>query len=259
MSNLAVHSPAASRTQDREASRSSFARVPSAFKLQFTVPSQMIWVPLSVFFGVWALAVGIGLWARYLGDGEGDPFYTGASQATVWCLAFIAAYSASHTFPFSMALSYSRRVFVLGAFLAFAAVSAGFGALFSIAILVERATGGLWAQSYTFDLPFMTQNAGVLGAGVLAGTLCLGAMMIGFFWSILYRRVSLALLWAIALALVAMLAVSIMVFTQNGWWPQVFDWLAVQSSYSFAGWVLLLTLGLTAVNYLVIRRAVPTA
>lgn len=259
MSNVAAHSPAAPTTTDQDAARSSFARVPSAFKLQFTVPSQMIWVPLSVFFGVWALAVGIGLWARYLGDGEGDPFYTGASQATVWCLGFMAAYSASHSFPFSMALSYSRRVFVLGAFLAFAAVSAGFGVLFSIAILVERATGGLWAQSYTFDLPFMTQNADVLGAGLLAGTMCLGAMMIGFFWSILYRRVSLALLWVIAILLVALLAVTFMVVTQNDWWPHVWDWLAVQSSYSLAGWALLLTLGLTAVNYLVIRRAVPTA
>lgn len=259
MSGVAVQTTEASTAQDQQASRSSFARLPSAFRLQFTVASQMIWVPLSVFFLSWVLAIGIGLWLRHLGDGTGDPFYTGASQATIWCLAFIAAYSASHTFPFSMALSYSRRIFVLGAFLAFATVSAGFGALFSIAILLERATGGFWAESYTFDLPLMTQNAGALGAGVLAGTVCLGAMMIGFFWSILYRRVSLALLWVIALALVALLAVSVMVLTQNGWWPQVFDWLAVQSSYSFAGWLLLLTLGLTAVNYLVIRRAAPTA
>ncbi|MCH8560076.1 MULTISPECIES: hypothetical protein [unclassified Nesterenkonia] len=258
MSNVAVHSMAAPAAREQEAPRSSFARVPSAFKLQFTVPSQMIWVPLSVFLLSWAVAIGIGLWLRHV-SGDGPTINTGASQATIWCLAFIAAYSASHTFPFSMALSYSRRVFVLGAFLAFATVSAGFGALFSIAILLERATGGFWAESYTFDIPAVTQNAGVLGAGILAGAVCLWAMMFGFFWSILYRRVSLAMLWIIALGLVALLAVTIMVVAQNQWWPHVGDWLAVQSSYSFAGWVLLLTLVLTAVNYLVIRRAVPTA
>ncbi|MGJ9372698.1 hypothetical protein [Nesterenkonia sp. CF4.4] len=258
MSNIAVESTAAPAAQRRAATRSSFARVPSAFKLQFTVPSQMIWVPLLVFFGSWAVAIGIGAWIRHIA-GDGATINTGASQATVWCLAFIAAYSASHTFPFSMALSYSRRVFVLGAFLAFAAVSAGFGALFSVAILLERATEGFWVESYTFDLPFMTQNGGVLGAGILAGAVCLAAMMFGFFWSILYRRVSLAMLWVIALALVALGAVAVMVVTQNDWWPHVGDWLAVQSSYSFAGWVLLFTLSLTAVNYLVIRRAVPTA
>ncbi|GAA1116324.1 hypothetical protein [Nesterenkonia jeotgali] len=237
---------------------SSFARVPAAFRLQFTVPSAMIGVPLVVFFGAWAVAVGIGHWVRYLAGGDPGPGYTGAAQATVWALAFMAAYSASHTFPFAMALSYSRRVFVLGAFLAFAAVSAGFGALFSIAILLERATNGFWAESYSFDLPFMTQNAGVPGAGLLAGALCLAAMMVGFFWSILYRRVSLLLLWVIILGLVALLAVVVMLTTQNEWWPHVGDWLAAQSAYSFAGWVLLLVLGVTALNYGVIRRAVPT-
>jgi len=257
MNSVSVQSPETPKTHEAPASRSSFARVPAAFKLQFTVPSQMIWVPLSVFFLAWAVAIGIGLWIRHVA-GEGAVIMTGASQATVWCLAFIAAYSASHTFPFSMALSYSRRVFVLGAFLAFAAVSAGFGALFSLGILLERATGGFWAGSYSFDLPFMTQNAGVLGAGLLAAAVCLWAMMFGFFWSILYRRVRLAVLWIIAVGLVALLAVGVMIATQNEWWPHIGDWLAIQSSYSFAGWVLLLALGLTAVNYLVIRRAVPT-
>ncbi|WP_218220778.1 hypothetical protein [Nesterenkonia sp. Act20] len=258
MNSAAIQSEAAKPVQADLASRSSFARVPAAFKLQFTVPSAMIGVPLIVFFGAWAVAIGIGLWIRHLADGEGEPFYTGASQATIWCLLFMAAYSASHTFPFSMALSYSRRVFVLGAFLAFAAISAGFGALFSVAILLERATAGFWAESYTFDLPLMTQNAGVLGAGLMAGAVCLLSMMIGFFWSILYRRVSLAMLWLTALAVMAALVVIVMVITQNDWWPHVGDWLAVQSSYTFAGWVLLLTLGLTALNYVVIRRAVPT-
>jgi len=257
MNSVAFQSPGTSKADEAPGSRSSFARVPAAFKLQFTVPSQMIWVPLSVFFLAWAFAIVIGWWIRDL-SGGGAAVYNGASQATVWCLAFIAAYSASHTFPFSMALSYSRRVFVLGAFLAFAAVSAGFGALFSLGILLERATEGFWAESYTFDLPFMTQNAGVLGGGLLAAAVCLWAMMFGFFWSILYRRVRLAVLWIIAVGLVALLAVGVMIATQNEWWPHIGDWMAVQSSYSFAGWVLLLALGLTAVNYLVIRRAVPT-
>ncbi|MBE1514664.1 hypothetical protein [Nesterenkonia halotolerans] len=256
MSSAPVRSAAVPAGQE-EAARSSFSRVPAAFKLQFTVPSQMIWVPLSVFFLAWAVAIGIGLWIRHI-TGDGAVIHTGASQATIWCLAFIAAYSASHTFPFSMALSYSRRVFVLGAFLAFATVSAGFGVLFTIGILLERVTGGFWAESYTFDIPAVTQNAGVLGAGLLASAVCLFAMMFGFFWSILYRRVSLMLLWVIALGLIAALAVILMILTQNGWWPQVGDWLSVQSSYTFAGWVLLLTLGLTAVNYVVIRRAVPS-
>ncbi len=174
-------------------SRSSFARIPAAFRLQFVVRTTFVAVPLIVFFGAWAVAVGIGFWLHHLPAGPftaENPFYAGASQAALWCLVFMAAYAASHTFPFAMALSFSRRVYVIGTFLAFAAVSATFGVAFALAALLERATDGYGIHAYTFDLPFLTESSGIAGAGLLAAALCLMLMLFGFCVVILYRRLA---------------------------------------------------------------------
>lgn len=111
------------------------SRIPAAFRLQFVVPT-LVTIPLLVFTVSWALALGIFLWIHAMMDGRDPasaPMYSGASQAALWTLTFMAGYAASHTFPFSLALSYSRRVFLTGAFLAFLAMSVVMGALFTLA------------------------------------------------------------------------------------------------------------------------------
>lgn len=241
---------------------SSYARIPAAFRLQFSVPTALIGVPALVFVAAWLIALGIVVWIHYAADrgaeAASEPIYTGASQAALWCLAFMAAYVASHTFPFSMALSYSRRVFVIGAFLAFAAVSAGYGAAFGLAAGLERLTDGYGIHMYNFDLPYLTEGpGGIFAAALFAAALCLFVMMFGFFWSILYRRVSLGVLWTVLLAVLVALLLVAMLITQAGEWPAVWQWMGEQNSLTLTGWMLPPALGLAVVNYGVIRRATP--
>lgn len=256
-----------SDSQVAQRAQSSYARIPSAFRLQFVVKSTFITAPLMVFFVAWAIAVGIGFWIHYVADrGEAgsaavaaDPIYTGASQAVVWTLGFMAAYAASHTFPFSMALSYSRRVFVIGAFLAFAAVASAFGVAYGLVAALERVTDGYGIHAYHFDLPFLTQGTGgIFSAGLMTAVLCLCVMMFGFFWSILFRRVSITMMWVVALGLVAVLLAIVMIITQNQWWGEVGQWVTQQNALTLSGWLLLPAVGLTLINYLVIRKATPT-
>lgn len=241
-------------------SRSSFARIPAAFRLQFVVKTTFVTVPLIVFFGAWAVAIGIALWLHRLPAGPftaEDPFHAGASQAALWCLVFMAAYAASHTFPFAMALSFSRRVYVIGAFLAFAAVSAVYGLAFALAALVERATDGYGIHAYTFDLPFLTDSAGIAGAGVLAAALCLLLMLFGFCVVILYRRLGLAGTWAVLLGVVVLLVVAAMLITTNEGWSQVWRWFGDQTTLTLSLWTLPAIGLLGAASYAMIRRAVP--
>ncbi|WP_120003563.1 hypothetical protein [Nesterenkonia muleiensis] len=247
-----------STAQQTVDARSSYARIPAAFKLQFTVPSMLIWVPLLVFAAAWVIAVGIGVWIHAVAGGQTEPIYTGAANAPLWTLVAMAAYAASHTFPFSMALSYSRRVFVIGVFLAFGLVSLAFGAAFALGAGVERLTGGFGLEVYVFDLPYLTQGAGgVASAGALAAGLCLFLMMFGFFWAILYRRVSITMVWVVIIGLVIILLGAAMLVTQNSGWATVWRWFVEQSALSLAGWMVLPVIGITAVNYAVIRRATP--
>lgn len=235
----------------------SFSRVPGAFKLQFSSPVALVWVPLMVFVGSWAVAVGIGVWMRQLDDvPAGDPIYTvGVTQSVMWCLAFMAAYTASHTFAFSAALSYSRRVFSIGAVLAFAVLSIGVGVAFILAALVERATDGFWNNVYAFDAPLFTESSGILGLGALATTLTLFIMLFGFFWAILYRRVTVATIWTVALGVGVALVVTVMLLNQFVGWSAMFSWFGEQSTLTFAGWLLLGSVVLAVINYLVTRRA----
>lgn len=249
------------RTVVSDNDRSSYARIPSAFKLQFVVPATLIWVPILVFAAAWGITVLIGLWVDGIAEtrvAAEDRVYTGASQAAVWCLVFMAAYAASHTFPFSMALSYSRRVFILGAFLAFGVVSLVYGAAFALVAALERATNGYGVHFYIFDLPYLTESSGILAAGAFAALLCLLLMMVGFFWSILYRRVTVAVLWAVLLAVVVALAVAVLLITQNGGWDTVWQWFTEQTALSLTAWLVVPTIGMALLNYAVIRKATPT-
>lgn len=234
---------------------SSWRRLPAAFRLQFSVPTAMIGVPVLVFFVSWAIAFVILLWIRIQFDPANPIYGPGATQSTIWAMAFMAAYSASHSFPFALALSYSRRLFAAGAFTAFAAVSAGFGVAFALAAWIEKLTGGLGLELYVFNIPFLTESAGIPGLGVLAATVCLFFMMVGFFWAILYRRVTIAMLWAVILGFAIVVVAAVLLVSYFGGWTHVGAWFVDQSTLTMAAWLFGATVLLAAGNYAVLRRA----
>ncbi|WGH81142.1 hypothetical protein QDX25_10180 [Auritidibacter ignavus] len=236
----------------------SFARVPAAFRLQFAVPTMLIGVPVMVFLIAWAIALGLGATIHVMADETiEDPIYTGAGQATLWSLGFMAAYAASHTFPFSLALSFSRRTFVIGAILSFAAVSAGFGLAASLMAWLERATDGLGFNTYVFDLPFLTQGEGnsIPLLGVVAALLCLVVMLFGFGVVLLYLRLGLARLWTLILSVIVVIAGAAILVTLNEGWSRVWEWLVQQNALSISGWLLLVAAVQSVVTYLMIRKA----
>lgn len=244
--------------QENTATRSSFARIPAAFRLQFVLPAALVWIPLLILVSAWVITIIIAAWIDSLGAGDGEPMYTGAFQAPLWGLLFVAASSAASTFSFSMALSYSRRVFVIGAFLAFGLVSLVYGLIFALGALLERGTNGFGFQVYVYDLPYLTQGpGGVVSAGAAAAVLCLFLMMFGFFWAILYRRVTLAGLWTVILGAVVALLGSVMLITQYGSWGAIWQWFVDQNALSLGAWILLPLAGITLANYAIIRKASP--
>lgn len=251
--------------QNRTAGQSSsFARVPSAFRLQFAVPGNMIGAPVLVFVAAWLLALGIVFWVHQATDRGADlavdPIYTGASQAALWCLVFMAAYSATHAFPFSMALSYSRRLFVIGAFLAFAALSLGFGAAFALAAWIEEITDGYGIHAYNFNIPFLTEGpGGILSAGLAMAVLCLFVMLVGFGFTALYHRLGLMGFWAVLLGLVVVLAAAAMLITTNGGWGTVGEWFMDQTALTLAGWLTLPTVVCGVMSYAMMRKSVPAS
>ena len=239
--------------------RSSFARVPSAFRLQFAVPYSFIWLPMVIFVLAWAFGLGIG----FLVDSQTpdripaeEPIHTtGAAQATIWYLAFMAAYTASHTFPFSVALSYSRRVYLIGTYLTFLVVSVGFGAAAMLAYWIERVTDGFGRHLYVFGSPSFENLGGTLGVGCFGAVLALFFMCFGFFWAILYRRVTIPILWTVIIGVIVVILGAVAIITINDWWINVGMWIVEQNAFTLAGWGLLATVLLGLLNYVLIRKA----
>lgn len=239
--------------------RSSFARVPSAFRLQFAVPYSFIWLPMIIFVLAWAFGYGV----LILVDSQipervaaEEPLHaTGAAQATIWYLAFMAAYTASHTFPFSVALSYSRRVYLIGTYLTFLVVAAGYGVAAMLAYWVERATDGFGNHMYIFGSPSFEDGGGIFGVGAVAAVVALFFMCFGFFWAILYRRVTIPILWTVIIGVIVVILGTIALITVNEWWPHVGEWIDAQNAFTLAGWGLLATVLLGLLNYALIRKA----
>lgn len=240
--------------------RSSFARVPAAFRLQYAVPWSFIWLPLIIFAISWAFGYGIlALIDSQMVDripSEQDMLSAiGAAQAPIWYLAFMAAYTASHTFPFSVALSYSRRVYLIGTYLTFVVTALGYSAMAMLAYWIERTTDGFGRHLYIFGIPGFENYGGVFGIGAAASVLVLFFMCFGFFWAILYRRVSIPILWAVIIAVIAGVLGVVALITINDGWPTVGLWFVEQTAFSLAAWGLLATIVLGALNYWLIRRA----
>ena len=239
--------------------RSSFARVPAVFRLQFAVRYSFIWLPMAIFLLAWAFGYGV----LILVDSQipdripaQEPLHaTGAAQTTIWYLAFMAAYTASHTFPFSVALSYSRRIYMIGTYLTFLVVSLGFGAFSAIAYGIERVTDGFGQHMYVFGSPSFEQLGGALGIGSFAAVLALFFMCFGFFWAILYRRVTIPILWTVIIGVVLVLLGVLALITMNNWWANVGLWLNDQTAFTMAGWGLVATVLLGLLNYSLIRKA----
>lgn len=237
-------------------------RIPAAFRLQFIVPSNFLIVPAVVFALVWAVAVGISLWVHELAGGRvpaEEPIYGGASQAAVWTLGFMAAYTVTQTLPFAMALSFSRRTFVVGAYLAFAAVSVGFGVAYTLGAWVERTTNGFGIHAYQFDIPPMTGSHGIVGGGLLAATLTFMVMVAAFLMAAVFRSMSVLAFWTFAVTLMAVVAIVFLLLVQNVGWVGIGEWFLAQTAVTGSVYFLAVSAVAAVAGYLMLRRATPVS
>lgn len=236
------------------------SRVWAAFRMQFLVRHTFIYVPIMIFLGTWIAAIGVGALIELINDfptSASAPVYGGVSQASVWALLAMAAYSVSHTMPFAMALSFSRRAYVLGTLLAFVVVAAAYGLLYTGAALVESATNGFGIHHYHFALPFLIDNGGYPGAGFLAFAVVLSFMLVGFLGASVYRRFSMLTFWAAGILALLSIAIILVLLSRLVGWDSMWQWLLQQSTLSFGGWLILVSAVIAAVSYTVLRKATP--
>ena len=226
-------------------------RTLNVIRLQLINRQTFIWVPL-IILGA-ATAISILIYGMIPDD---IAIYGGGGQAPLWYFFAIGISAMTLTFPFSQAMSITRREFFLGTMLTAIIASTLMGILFLIGGGIEVATNGYGVNGWVFYIPWLWE-AGPLGAFVVYFTLALFFFVVGFTGATIYKSWGLMVLtigW-VALALV-LVGLSYLV-TRFELWGQVWTGIGTLGALGLALWGLVVTAALMGVSFLAFRRAIP--
>lgn len=218
-------------------------------RMQFVNRYTFVWLPLIILAA--SLALSAVIWAMIP---YGGPKYGGGSMAPIWYFFALGIMALSYTFPFSQAMSITRREFYLGTMLAALGTAVILGVVFVLGGLIEQATDGWGLNGYFFYLDWVWQQ-GALVAGVFFGILSLLLFVAGFWGATVYRRFGAIGLTVTLVGVGLVLVAAMWVIGQLDAWGTVFDWIAAQGAAGLTLGMALLTLLLGAISFLTLRRA----
>lgn len=226
-------------------------RVLNVVRLQLINRQTYLWVPLIVLGG--SFLISLLIYAMIPVD---SPKYGGGSQAPLWYFLFVGISAMTLSFPFSQALSITRRDFYLGTLLTAIGASVLMATIFVVGGTIEVATGGWGLNGYFFHLPWVWE-AGPLGAGVVYFTLTMFFFIIGFTFATVFKTwgmVALTISWVATALLLVGVVFSI---TRLELWGSVWRGIMDLGALGLAGWGLVLTAALAAIALVAFRRAKP--
>lgn len=230
------------------------SRTLNVVRMQLVNRQTFIWIPLIILGG--AVVLSIAIYAILAGAGIDAVKAGGAASAPLWYFMALGIGALTFTFPFSQAMSVTRREFFLGTLLTAGAASALLAILFVIGGLIEQATNGWGLNGYIFYLTW-TWEAGPLGAGVAYFSAAMLLFVAGFFFATVYKRFGPLGLTIVLVGLSVLLVGLVWVFSWATAWTSVFTWIMTQGALGLGLWGLLVTAAVAGVSYLVLRRATP--
>lgn len=226
-------------------------RTLNVIRLQMINRQTFILVPLIVLAG--ATLISVLIYAMIPGD---SPKYGGGGQAPLWYFFAIGLSAMTLTFPFSQAMSITRREFFFGTMLTAVLASAFMGVLFLIGGGIEVATNGYGVNGWVFYLPWLWE-AGPLGAFVVYFALALFFFVIGFTGATIYKSWGLMVLTIVWITLALVLVGLVYLVTRLELWGQVGAGIGDLGAVGLALWGLVATVVLMGVSFLAFRRAIP--
>lgn len=229
-------------------------RTVNVVRMQLINKQTFVWVPLLVLAASFAMSLVI--YALLASSGLPGPFYGGGSQAPLWVLMFVGVSSLTLTFPFSQAMSVTRREFFFGTMLAAAMCALLLAAVFAIGGMIEEATNGWGLNGYFFALDWVVER-GPLGAAFFYFVMALLIFMLGFWSATIYKRSGALLLTVVWVGIGVLLILAIWAITRFEVWGPVMSFLVGLGAVGLAAWGLVLTVVLGGVSYLTLRRTVP--
>lgn len=229
-------------------------RALNVVRLQLINRQTFVWIPLIILFG--SLAISLLIYGIIQSSGARGVMISGGVQAPLWYFGVIGAQALTRTFPFSQAMSITRRDFFIGTLLTAVLTAGLLAAVFVIGGLIEQATNGYGMNGWFFYLPWVWE-AGPLAAGVAYFALAMLAFVIGFWAATVFKRFG-SLVTVITLVGVGLVAVAVAwLVTATRSWPAVVDAVVTLGAFGLAVCGILITLVLATSSFATLRRAVP--
>lgn len=230
------------------------SRTLNVVRMQLINKQTYVWIPLLILGGSFLLTLAI--YAILSNAGISEAKYGGGAQAPLWYFLVVGVQALTLTFPFSQAMSVTRRDFYLGTLLTAAMTSAILSLVFLVGGLIEVATGGWGMNGWFFRLDWVWES-GPAGALLFYFVIAMLFFVIGFACALIYKRFG-GLWLAVVLVGFAVILVGILwlVGSANAW-VQMFTWFATLGAVGLALWSLVVILVLAGVSYLILRRATP--
>lgn len=185
---------------------------------------------------------------------DGPKYAYGATFAPLWAFAIVGSQALTATFPFSQALSVTRRDFHLGALAAASLSSVMLALIYLVIALIERATNG-WGTNGHFALPGLggdVPTLAFLGYFVIAMLF----FVLGYFNTAIQQRWGTTALIAVLSVGALVLTAAVALITRAGAWAALGTWFVGQGALSLILWGFALTALLAGGAYLIMRRIV---
>lgn len=226
-------------------------RIVNVVRLHFLVKQTFVWMPLIIFAG--AVALSLAIVALIPADGV---ILVGANQAPLWYFFAIGLLALHRTFPFSQALSITRRDFWLGTIGAGTLTSAALATLFLVGGLIENATDGWGKRGAFFFLDAF--GAGSNSTAWLAYfTMALSSFVAGLAIATIHKRFGVLGLVLTLLALGVVAAAGVVAITRSESWGPLIEAITLAGPGVIAAWGLAATAAVAVGGYLLLRRTQP--
>lgn len=227
------------------------SRTLNVVRMQFVNKLTYIWVPLLVLVGAFVLTLLV--FSLIPGDGVK---VGGGTQAPLWYFLVVGVQSLTLTFPFSQAMSVTRREFYLGTLLAATVTAAMLSVIFVIGGLVEQATNGWGMNGYFFYLDGLWA-AGPFGALLSYFVIAMLFFITGFWAATIYKRFGNLWLTVVLVALGLVFVGLLWLAGRLDAWAEIGAWLAAQGALGMTLWGVVLGVVLAGASFLTLRRAIP--
>ncbi|UWX96349.1 hypothetical protein N2K95_11840 [Arthrobacter zhaoxinii] len=227
-------------------------RAVAVARMQLTNKWIYLWIPLIILAS--STLISLAIFAMIPDDASN--VISGSGQAVMWYFFALGIQAMTLLFPFSQALSVSRRAFYIGTIGLFSLVALALAVLYWVLGLVEQATDGWGMKGAIFAIPWIAEGAWYTQIlFYFAVTILL--FLLGFWSSTIYKRWRTIGLTAALVGAGAVLLGVIALITWREAWASVGAWIVQLTPLSLAGWLLAAGALLALTSYATLRRAVP--